>query len=166
MSYVKKIKPDIGGEEQHEMGGRIKRVGVYFDGAVPGASIAAGTPVPVIPDPVYGWKIVAAATIAVAQKIVVIEDAISAAGLCWAVEAGDTEALVTPNANMTESNEWLELLNGGTSFVYDNDAGIAKKSVGSVAILKEAPTAAEIAAGTAVVKKVFLTGELGQIAAA
>jgi hypothetical protein len=165
-NYVRTIKPVFGGEEQADSGSKTKRIGVYFDGVTHGGSIAAGTPVVVIPDPTHGLVIVEAATKAVGFKVVVVEDAIAAAGLVWAVCQGETNAIVTPHANLEHGNEWLKLINAGDEFIYDGEHGIAGRSVNSSAILMVAMTAAEIAAGTNVIKKVYVVGDPAQIPAA
>jgi hypothetical protein len=141
------------------MQGARKRVGVneFVYIQVP-ATTAAGTPLVVTydGDEEVMVKGVAPATLAVYQEIAIVPTLQgSAAGFQWCQVRGFCSALVLGTTDVAK-DDYLEVLNGGTSLVMDSTA----RSVNSVAIACEAYTTSSDA-----LKSVQLTGDRVIVAA-
>lgn len=101
-------------------------------------------------------KLVAAATLAVYQEVVIVlETQGSAAGFAWVQVRGNCEALVEGTTDVAK-DDFLELLNTETSMKKD----ATTRSVNSIAIAREAQ-----ASNSAVLTDVFLIGDRVIIAA-
>lgn len=87
---------------------------------VVGSAVSIGQPVTIAYDNTYGTKVIANATTTFAVKTAVAVNATASLALDWWQVSGEAEALVDGDSSDVAAGNYLEVLNGGSAFVYDD----------------------------------------------